>query len=347
MSDLQDALSFVAGHETPWPRDLRAHLEGGFFEPPPDNAVLGPIYPRGPVNALVFQRGRQVGEVGDVGQIDQTFSVAKSFLSLLAGIAVADGLIPDIDAPVRALVDDGGFDGPQNALVTWRHLLTNTSEWEGVLFDKSDKIDRGRQLATEGGARKGERVLQAPGTYWEYNDVRVNRLSLSLMRVFGKPLPDIFANRVMIPIGASDDWRWEGYANAWVEVGGLPMQAVPGGTHWGGGVSIHAKDMAKVGLLMAAGGVWEGRQLVPAEWIAEATTPCALNQQYGRLIWLNTAREKWPAASERAFCFSGAGGNTIWVEPEEEIVAVFRWLDPAHLNEAMGRVRAALQDDPS
>ncbi len=342
MPDLQDALAFVAAHETPWPRDLKAHLESGFFEPPPDNALLGPVYPRGPANAIVFQHGQQVGQIGDTGQIDQTFSVAKSYLSLLAGIAHADGLIPDIDAPVRALVDDGGFDGPQNGTITWRHLLTNTSEWEGTLFDKSDKIDRGRSLATEGTARKGERVLQPPGSYWEYNDVRVNRLSLSLMRVFGKPLPDIFANRVMIPIGASDDWRWEGYANAWVEVGGLPMQAVPGGSHWGGGISIHARDMAKVGLLVAGSGAWQGRQLVPAEWIAAATTPCPLNPHYGRLIWLNTGRGKWPAASERAYCFSGAGGNTTWVEPEEGIVAVFRWLDPAALNEAMGLVRAAL-----
>jgi hypothetical protein len=60
------------------------------------------------------------------------------------------------------------------------------------------------------------------------------------------------------------------------------------------------------------------------------------------LFWLNTGRAKWPAASEGAFCFSGAGGNTTWVEPAEGIVAVFRWLNPAHLNEAMGLVRAAL-----
>jgi CubicO group peptidase (beta-lactamase class C family) len=342
MPNLQDALAFIAAHETPWPRDLRAHLEGGFFEPPPFNTLLGPMSPRGPTNAVIYQHGQCVGQIGNSLQIDQTFSVAKSYLAILAGIAVADRLIPDIDRPVRELVDDGGFDSGQNAPITWRHLLTNTSEWEGTLFDKADSIDRGRQLATEGGAAKGNRSLQAAGTHWEYNDVRVNRLSLSLMRVFGKPLPDIFANRIMIPIGASDDWRWEGYSNGWVEVGGLPMQAVPGGSHWGGGISIHAQDMAKVGMLVAQGGAWAGRQLVPAEWLAACTTPCALNPAYGFLFWLNTARAKWPAASERAYCFSGAGGNTTWIEPEQGIVAVFRWLDPAHLNEAMGRVRAAL-----
>ena len=52
-------------------------------------------------------------------------------------------------------VRDGGFEGPHNGAVTWRHLLTNTSEWEGELFGKSDRVDRGRDLAAEGQGRKG------------------------------------------------------------------------------------------------------------------------------------------------------------------------------------------------
>ncbi|MDW8314531.1 MAG: serine hydrolase [Rhodovarius sp.] len=343
MTTLEDALDFIARHETPWPRDLRAHLESGAFEPPPDNAILGPIRPRGPVNAIITRNGEVLGRVGDTRQIDQTFSVAKSYLAIIAGLAVADGLIPDIDRPVGELVRDGGFDSPHNAQVTWRHLLTNTSEWEGELFGKHDRVDRGRVLSAEGRVAKNpNRPLQPPGSYWEYNDVRVNRLSLALMRLFAKPLPDIFAARIMIPIGASEDWRWEGYANSWVEVGGLPMQAVPGGTHWGGGVSIHAEDQVLVGQLMAQRGAWGGRQLLPAEWVAAMTSPCPLNPEYGFLTWLNPGRRKWPAASERAFCFVGAGGNVTWIEPEDGLVCVFRWLDPAHLNEAMGLIRAAL-----
>jgi CubicO group peptidase (beta-lactamase class C family) len=344
MDRLKPALDFIAAHETPWPRDLKAYLEGGAFEPAPDNALLGPVRPRGPVNGIVAQGGAVLGRVGDTRQIDQTFSVAKSYLAILAGLAVQDGLIADLDAPVGATITDGGFDTPHNAGVSWRHLLTNTSEWEGELFGKHDSVDRGRQLSAEGRATKNPgRALKPPGTHWEYNDVRVNRLSLSLMRLFNKPLPDIFAARIMIPLGSTDDWRWEGYSTSWVEAGGLPMQAVPGGTHWGGGVSIHAEDMLLVGRLMAAQGVWNGRTLIPASWIAQMTTPCALNPEYGFLTWLNTGRSKWPAASERAFCFSGAGGNTTWVEPEDDLVCVFRWLDPAALNEAMRLVREAVR----
>ena len=175
---LAEAIAFAEAHESPFPRDLRAHLESGYFEAPPDNALIGPIFPRGAANGLILKDGVRMGAWGDTRQADMTFSVAKSYLSLLAGLAEADGLIPDLDAPVRALIRDGGFESDQNDSITWRHLLTNTSEWERELFGKCDSIDRGRDLLREGTAKRGERALQEPGTYWEYNDVRVNRLSL-------------------------------------------------------------------------------------------------------------------------------------------------------------------------
>ena len=107
------------------------------------------------------RRGERLAEWGDTRQADMTFSVAKSYLSLLTGIAVADGLIPDLDAPVRDLIHDGGFESDQNAAITWRHLLTNTSEWEGELFGKSDLIDRGRNLGVEGqGKKRSPRPMQ-------------------------------------------------------------------------------------------------------------------------------------------------------------------------------------------
>src|SRR6476620_3174521 len=105
------AAAFALAHESPWPRDIRAHIEGGFFEPAPDNAILGPVAPRGGPNGLVLRHGRLVARWGDTRQVDMTFSVAKSYLAILAGLAVADGLIADLDAPVRDTVDDGGFEG--------------------------------------------------------------------------------------------------------------------------------------------------------------------------------------------------------------------------------------------
>ncbi len=85
---LNEAVAFAVEHETPWPRDLRAHLESGFFEPAPDNEILGPIRARGAPNGLIMRHGHMVASWGDTRQVDFTFSVAKSYLSLLAGIAV-------------------------------------------------------------------------------------------------------------------------------------------------------------------------------------------------------------------------------------------------------------------
>lgn len=339
---LAGAVRFAAAHEIDWPRDLLAHLESGYFEPPPHNAVLGPIRPRGGPNGLVLRAGKIVARWGDTRQVDFTFSVAKSYLSLLAGIAVADGLIEDLDEPVACSVDDGGFAGPHNGAVTWRHLLQQTSEWEGSLFGKSDVIDRNRNLAVEGKGRKGDaRPLRAPGSYWEYNDVRVNRLSLALLRRFRRPLPEIFSARIMQPIGASSDWAWHGYRTSQVEVDGRLVESVSGGSHWGGGVAIHVEDQARIGLLMLNRGVWAGQRLLPERWIEQTLTPCALNPNYGLLWWLNTGRTRYPSAPATSYFASGAGGNITWVEPETGIVAVMRWMERESVDQFIRLVMAA------
>ena len=112
---LAAAVAFAEEHETLWQRDLRAQLEAGSFEPPPHNEIIGPIRPRGSPNGLLLRHGKIVASWGDTRQVDMTFSVAKSYLSLLAGIAVADGLIADLDEPVGRTVDDGGFEGRTTA----------------------------------------------------------------------------------------------------------------------------------------------------------------------------------------------------------------------------------------
>ena len=177
-------------------RDLAAVIANSYFEPPPWNAVLGPIVPRGGPNGFVTRYGCLVVRWGDTRQVDMTFSIAKSYLSILAGIAYDRGLIPDVDEPVNRRVVDDAFAAPQNRAITWSHLLQQTSEWEGTLWGKPDMVDRNRDLSTEGGplAKKGlPRPLQAPGTHWEYNDVRVTLLSLALLRLFRRPLPDVFS----------------------------------------------------------------------------------------------------------------------------------------------------------
>ncbi|MBP0492637.1 serine hydrolase domain-containing protein [Pararoseomonas indoligenes] len=338
---LAEAVAFAGAHESPFPRDLLAHLEGGHFEPAPDNELLGPVVPRGAPNGLVLRDGVLAARWGDTRRADMTFSVAKSCLSILAGLAVQDGLIADLDARVSASVDDPAFSGPRNGAITWRMLLQQTSEWEGTLFGKADQIDRGRDLASEGKKPKGwPRPLAEPGGHWEYNDVRVNVLSLALLHRFGRALPEVWKERVADPIGSSPDWRWEGYRNAAVEIGGRPVVSVPGGGHWGGGIVTDAEDQARIGLLMLNDGTWAGQRILPEGWVAESGRPVALHPDYGLLWWLNRSG-RFPDADRDSLLAVGAGGNTIWIEPATRIVAVFRWLDPQALAGMISRISAA------
>lgn len=343
---LEGAVRFAVDHETPWSRDLAAVIANAYFEPPPWNAILGPVKSRGAPNGLITRHGHRVASWGDTRQVDMTFSIAKSYLSILAGIAHDRGLLPDPSQRVGLQVRDGGFEPPHNDKITWEHLLQQTSEWEGTLWDKPDLVDRNRNLSTEGTAttKKGtHRELREPGRFWEYNDVRVNRLSLALLRLFRRPLPEVFAEAVTDPVGASRDWQWHGYRNSSVVIDGTPMVSVPGGSHWGGGVFIHAEDQARLGLLMLARGAWNGRRILSERWIARATTPCAINPNYGYLWWLNTDRGRYPSASPQSFFASGAGGNSTWIDPKTGIVAVMRWMDPAAIDGFIQRVMAALK----
>src|SRR5262249_34551410 len=115
-----------------------------------------------------------------------------------------------------------------------------------------------------------------------------------------------------------------------------------GGGHWGGGVFIHARDQARIGLMMLRQGRWSERRLLDESWVRLSTTPCPLNRQYGLLWWLNTDRERYPSAPEAGYAASGAGGNLTWIDPANDLVAVLRWIDPAVIDGVLGRLMAAL-----
>ena len=120
------------------------------------------------------------------------------------------------------------------------------------------------------------------------------------------------------------------------------VQSVPGGTHWGAGVSISADDQARIGQLVLDGGVVAGRALVAPGWLERMATPCPVAPWYGRLVWLNRNGRAFPGASTRALFMVGAGGHYVWIDPELDAVVVLRWLDPQHANAAIERIAAAL-----
>jgi CubicO group peptidase (beta-lactamase class C family) len=210
-----------------------------------------------------------------------------------------------------------------------------------------DQVEHYRRVSHDPnppGGKKGDlRPLRAPGSYWEYNDVRINQLSLALLHVFRRPLPEVFLESVLRPIGGGLDFKWEGYDDAWVEIDGRRMQSVPGGTHWGGGVTIGTRDQAAIAQMMLDGGMHAGRSVIARAWVERMRSPCATAPFYGFLTWLNRDGRMFAEASRESYFMFGAGGHYVWIDPAHDAVVVVRWLDGAHSGPFVAAVTQAFR----
>ena len=277
---------------------------------------------RAKTNGLVIYKGYVVAEFGDTTWVDPTYSVAKSMMATVAGIAVRDSKVTNLDEPVGAIVKDGGYDSPRNAQVTWKMHLRQETEWEGNMFGKQDDFVGAEAF---GDGERKPRELKKPGTHYEYNDVRINRLGLSLLRTFKKPVPEVFRDEIMDPIGASNAWKWVPYHNSYVVIEGKKMPSVSGGTRWGGGVWINSWDMARFGYLWLRGGTWGDKQILQPAYVKAAVTPSAHGPDYGYLWWLNQSGKNYPGLPTNVYGARGAGSNTILISPDHDLVVVWRW----------------------
>lgn len=329
---LDKAVKFAKDHEYSGSRDLRIAILKG-FEKEPYHYLAGPVKERGGPAGLIIKNGYIIAKWGDVERVDMTFSVTKSYLSTVAGLALERGLISDTDDKVSRYVWDGTFDGKHNEKVTWDHLLTQSSDWSGELFGMKDWADR--PPATGDVSDWQARELQAPGTKFEYNDVRVNVLAYSLLQVWRKPLPSVLKTELMDKIGASPTWRWLGYDHATVNVDGYKVQSVTGGGHSGGGIFINSLDHARFGLLFLNDGRWKDEQIISREWIKKATASSMANERYGYMWWLNKGSRKWKGFSEKVYYAAGFGGNFIVIDKEHDLLVVTRWLEPSRIGEFM------------
>lgn len=341
---VDSAIAFAKSMESPAPRDLLAEHWAGPFgrEPLPD--PIGPFKDRGDMTGIIVRHGYLVAEWGEPERVDLTFSVTKSFLSSTVGLAWDRKLIPDLQASVKDYVKTGEFDSEHNAKISWEHLLRQTSDWEGSLWGKPDWADR--PPADVPIEQYKKRVHADPGTTYKYNDVRVNLLAYAALMVWRRPLPGVLKQYLMDPIGASQTWVWHGYHNSWVEIDGKKVRSVSGGAHWGGGMWISARDLARFGLLTLRRGKWKDREILSEAWIAQALTPTKPEPTYGFMnYFLNTegadGRRPWPSATPNTFCHIGNGTNAVCAIPEYDLVVVARWIRGEALDGFLQRVIAS------
>lgn len=337
---LAKAVNFAKQNEYTGEKDLRIAILKA-FEREPFHEILGPTKKRGGPAGVILKKGYQIASWGDLKRVDMTFSVTKSYLSTVAGLAFDRKLL----SPHDLLIDyiwDHTYEGPHNSQIKWEHLLNQSSDWSGTLWGGHDWADRPPLEGTIDDWKN--RAYFTPGTRFEYNDVRVNLLAYSLLQVWRKPLPQVLKESIMDPIGASSTWRWHGYKNSWVTLDGNYMQSVSGGGHSGGGLFINTEDHARFGLLFLNQGKWEDKQLLSSEWIKKAISPSPAQANYGYMWWLNKkgTDRYWEGVPESVYYAAGFGGNFIVIVPEEELVLVVRWLEPNKMGAFVKTVLDAL-----
>jgi CubicO group peptidase (beta-lactamase class C family) len=248
----------------------------------------------------------------------QSWSMAKSFLHAALGLAIEGHRInPDTRAPVPEWQKPND---PRRA-ITIRHLAQMT---DGLDF-KEDYGDANAEvmqmLFGHGRSDVGRSAAEAnlgaqPGTRWSYSSGSANILSR------------ILRDR----LGGREAYRAHLYDKLFAPLG--IKSAVPefdaSGT-WIGSSYIHAtaRDFARFGLLYLRGSVWEGRQLIPADWVNTARMPTAAsNGHYGALFWLNATDRATgkpaitPLIPTDAFFARGFGGQLITIIPSRDVVVV-------------------------
>jgi len=355
---IQQAIQYAVTHETKFPKNLML-TQAMQFGKEPFSDPIGPMESRGPAAGIIVYKGYIIAEWGNLNSVEMVNSVTKSMLSTVVGLAVNKGLIHSIEDKVYAYlppielvnapttdlnpINQTSFIYPfnteHNQKINWNHLLRQTSDWEGVLWGKPDWADRPSDKSDEWTTRK----RFEPGTVYKYNDTRVNALALAATTVWRKPLPEVLREQLMQPIGASNTWAWTGYKNAWIILDGKMIQSVSGGGHFGGGLFINAYDMARFGLLTLRKGNWNGKQIITEDWINQSMTPTSVNTGYGFMnYFLNTDKKIYPSAPATAYAHIGNGTNAIYVDRENDIVAVIKWMDDKSIDGFLKLVLTAL-----
>jgi CubicO group peptidase (beta-lactamase class C family) len=235
-----------------------------------------------------------------------SMSMAKTFIGMLIGIALDEGKIASIDDRVERYVP--ALKGHAYGETPIRALLTMSS---GVKFDEiysgdSDMIRFATAVLFQqgpGGAdalRPYNQRVAAPGTRFSYSSAETFVLALVLRGATGRNVSEYMSEKLWQPMGAENDAAWN-IDPAGNEVGYCCFSAT-------------LRDFARFGLLLADGGAWKGRQIIPAAWLREATAPSALNKAYGY--------QTWTAQEENRFALRGVRGQAIDVHPASRTVVV-------------------------
>jgi CubicO group peptidase (beta-lactamase class C family) len=266
-------------------------------------------------------------------------SVSKTVTSITIGLAMHRGEFKaDLDAPILKY-----FDGYQIANVddrkrriSLRNLLTMTAglEWHEDLAYDDPKNSADVMEATHDWVRYviGQPMVSEPGKVFVYNSGVTELLAYIFKRETGKNVDEYAAEHLFGPLGMHYFWKHTPL--------GLPDTE--------GGLYLASRDLARIGQLFLQGGLWDGKQIVPLDWIKQSVAPAISTGdggwKYGFQWWLVPYGK---SGEKLAWAAHGFGGQQLMVIPEYDLIAVFTGWDilpssEKHKHDQLERVLAAV-----
>lgn len=248
-----------------------------------------------------------------------SMSVAKSFVSALVGIALAEGAIADLDDPIdryEPLLRDSGYAG-----VAIRDVLQMSSgtRWREDYGDPTSEIF-GMGAAMAPGGSLGAFIAtmtreREPGTLCQYNSADTQALGMLLVAATGRPVADYMQEKLCEPLGMTSPSAWI------VDSQGMEMVYA--------GLLMTARDFARLGELYRLGGMWHGRRIVPADYVAASVRIAAPHLEVGKPIVgghplrLGYGYQWWlPDGDRGEFSAIGVYNQHVYVDPSRRVTIV-------------------------
>ena len=248
-----------------------------------------------------------------------SYSMAKTVVAILVGVALAEGKIQSLDDHAAKYVAE--LKGTPYGETPIRHLLTMSS---GVRFSENysgtDDVATLARLSILGESPGGAATVmpfrtrdRAPGERFSYSSAETQVLGLVLRAATGSTVADYLSTRIWQPMGAEADASWI------IDKGGYEA------TYFG--LNARVRDWARLGMLLANDGALDGRQIIPAGWVRTATTPPAKHFEPGQTgMLLGYGYQTWivpgKPGQEHQFALRGLRGQGVFVEPKSKLVMV-------------------------
>jgi CubicO group peptidase (beta-lactamase class C family) len=234
----------------------------------------------------------------DKGSYLTSFSMAKSFMSSLLGMALDEGKISSLQAGITDYLTE--LDPATYGTVTIEHLLQHTS---GLKYKGIGKIYYGKNVLKQS-LPTGFR--QAPGKGFRYENANSQLLGIIIERVYGKTLPQLWEEKVWTKIGTEHPIRWAMDSKKHQQAKMFCC------------IDATARDFARLGRVWMAGGEYNGEAIIPATWMQEVQQPTILE---GAAI--NYKYQFWQAPLQYD-CFMAAGmyGQMVFMCPEKDLMIV-------------------------